>query len=176
MKRIKMLGWEDGGWRRQRLAVLAVASLWLAACAPLSPEPAPEPAPPAPAAEPAPGPTAEPGRAAPEVVEAPLSPALLALLDRAAELTAVGEHDDAAAAVERALRLAPERPELWYRLALVRLAQGDWGGAEAMAMRSLDRDETGFWRRANWRLIAQARRQAGDREGAREAEARLRAG
>ena len=150
------LGCRRGRWR---LPVLVVVALWLAACAPLRPEP-----------------PAEPEPAAPEIVEAPLSPALLALVDRAAEFTAAGDHDDAAAALERALRLAPEQPELWYRLATVRLAQGDWSAAEAMALRSLDRDDSGFWRRANWRLIAEARRQAGDRDGAREAEARLRPG
>lgn len=145
--------------RRWRLASLAVVSLWLAACAPLAPEP-----------------DAEPEPEAPEVAEAPLSPALLALLDRASAFTAAGDLDDAAAALERALRLAPEEPELWYRLAAVRFAQGDWGAAEAMALRSIDRDSAGAWRRANWQLIAEARRQAGDREGAREAETRLRAG
>lgn len=142
-----------------RLAALAWVSLWLAACAPLAPEPDPEPQP-----------------EAPEVVATPLSPALLALLDRAAEFEAAGELDDAAAVLERALRLAPEEPELWHRLAVVRLAEGDWGAAEAMALRSLDRDQTGAWRRANWRLISEARRRAGDGEGAREAEARWRPG
>ncbi len=145
--------------RRWRLSLLAILSLWLAGCVPLAPAPVPEP---------------EPVLA--ETVEVPLSPALLALVDRAAEFTADGDLDDAAAALERALRLAPEEPELWYRLAVVRLAQGDLGAAETMAMRSLDRDDAGIWRRANWRLIAEARRQAGDRDGAREAEARLRAG
>ncbi|MCC5884959.1 MAG: tetratricopeptide repeat protein [Gammaproteobacteria bacterium] len=144
---------------RLRWPLLAAVSLWLAACAPLAPEPPVEPQP-----------------EAPEAVEAPLPPALLALVDRAAEFSAAGDHDDAAAALERALRLSPEEPGLWHRLAAVRLAQGDWGAAEAMAQRSLDRDERGVWRRANWRLIAEARRQAGDRAGAREAEARLRAG
>lgn len=144
------------GWR---LPLLAALSFWLAACAPLAPAPDAEPAP-----------------ETPEVTEAPLSPALLALLDRAAAFSAAGDLDDAAAALERALRLAPEEPELWYRLAAVRFAQGDWVAAEAMALRSIDRDGSGVWRRANWQLIAEARRQAGDREGAREAEARLRAG
>lgn len=143
---------------RARWLLLAIGTLWLSACAQLAPEPA------------------EPEPEAPELAEAPLPPALLALVDRAAEFSAAGDHDDAAAALERALRLSPEEPGLWHRLAAVRLAQGDWGAAEAMAQRSLERDETGIWRRANWRLIAEARRQAGDRDGAREAEARLRAG
>lgn len=142
-----------------RLALLAALSLALAACAPLGPEPDAAP---------------QPGTA--EVAEAALSPALLALVDRAQVFADAGDLDEAAAALERALRLAPEEPELWHRLAALRLAEGDWGAAEAMALRSIDRDSEGTWRRANWRVIAEARRQAGDREGAREAEARLRAG
>jgi len=145
-----------GPWR---IALLLLLSLWLAACAPLAPEPTPEP-------EPLP----------PEGVPTPLPKALLALLDRAEDFTAAGDLDEAAAALERALRLAPEEPQLWHRLAAVRLAQGDSGAAEAMALRSVDRDPAGRWRVANWRLIAQARRQAGDRDGAREAEVRWRSG
>lgn len=150
-----------------RRSLLAAASLWLAACAPLAPEPV---------GDPVVEPVVVPESAAAEVAEAPLSPALLALVDRAAEFSAAGDHDDAAAALERALRLSPAEPGLWHRLASVRLAQGDFRAAEAMAQRSLERDESGLWRRANWRLIAEARRLAGDRDGAREAEARLRPG
>lgn len=156
---INASGEAGGRWLHWRLAVLTTIALWLAACAPLAPQPDPEPDP-------------DP----PEAVATPLSPALLALLDRAAEATAAGDLDDAAAAVERALRLAPEEPELWYRLAEVRFAQGDWAGAEAMALRAIDRDRAGVWRRASWQLIAEARLRAGDREGARETEARLRIG
>ena len=102
------------------------------------------------------------------------TPAVLALTDNAATLLADGEYDGASASLERALRLEPRNPLLWYRLARVRLAQEAWREAESLALRSLGLEDDPQLYRANWELIAEARRGAHDREGVREAEARLR--
>lgn len=144
-----------------RTAALMLMAAVLAACAPLSPQPAPEP-------DPAPPPAEE--------VTAPASSAVLALLDRSEGFMAAGDHDSAAASLERALRLDPQNAELWHRLARVRFAQADWAAAESLALRSVGLDATGALRRENWRLVADARRRMDDEPGAREAEARLRPG
>ena len=137
-----------------RAAALGMAALWLAACTPLTPAPERE-------AEPVPMPA-----------PAPQAPAVVALADTAQEFEAQGRYDSAAAALERALRLSPQDAELWHRLAGIRLVQGRWPAAESLAFRSLGLDATNALRRANWLLIADARRAAGNEAGAREAEAR----
>lgn len=149
-----------------RIGLLLCTALILAACTPMAPEPEPPPD-----VAPLPLPPADPEPAPPV-----RAPAVLALMDRADGLAEQGDQEAASAALERALRLAPEDPELWHRLAALRLAQTDWAAAEALALRSLGLDDGGRWRQQNWRLIAAARRGAGDRDGAREAEARLRPG
>ncbi|MGB5082688.1 MAG: tetratricopeptide repeat protein, partial [Burkholderiales bacterium] len=81
-----------------------------------------------------------------------------------------GRPANAAASIERALRIEPRNPRLWQALARVRLQQGDSLQAENFAARS------NAWaggdnalRSENWRLIAQAREARGDAEGARAA-------
>ncbi len=148
----------DDGQRRWRACVLFSMALVVTACAPLAPQPAP---------------SADPD---PVAVPAPPPPAVVALMDRSDGQLDEGDHDAAAASLERALRLDPQNAELWHRLARVRFAQADWSAAETLAMRSIGLDVAGSLRRDNWQLIAAARRQAGDENGAREAEARLRPG
>jgi len=97
--------------------------------------------------------------------------AVLALLAESDQRRRAGEPEAAAAALERALRIAPRDPLLWHRLAGVRLAQRHWTQADNLARKSLSL--SGNDRRlqaANWRLIAQAREAMGDRSGAAEAE------
>lgn len=148
----------DGVRRPWRACVVVCMALVVAACAPLAPAPTPAPDP---------GPGAAP---------APPPPAVVALMDRSDGQLREGDHDAAAASLERALRLDPQNAELWHRLAQVRFAQADWPAAETLAMRSIGLDASGTLRRENWQLIAAARRQSGDESGAREAEARLRPG
>lgn len=50
--------------------------------------------------------------------------ATLALLDNAMLQTEAGNLEVAAATIERALRIEPRNPQLWYRLALIRFDQG----------------------------------------------------
>ncbi|TMG74863.1 MAG: tetratricopeptide repeat protein [Betaproteobacteria bacterium] len=96
--------------------------------------------------------------------------AIASLLDGARADTAAGRLANAAASLERALRIEPRNPRLWQELARVRLKQGDYAQAESTAARS------NSWaggdaplRAENWRLTAQAREARGDAEGARAA-------
>jgi predicted Zn-dependent protease len=86
-----------------------------------------------------------------------------------------GRSTNAAAGLERALRIEPRNPRLWQELARVRLAQGDAEQAEGLATRALSYAGTDRrLRAASWGLIAAARAARGDEAGAREAEARKR--
>ena len=96
--------------------------------------------------------------------------AIAGLLDGARADAAAGRLANAAASLERALRIEPRNPRLWQELARVRLKQGDYAQAESTAARS------NSWaggdnqlRAENWRLIAQARDARGDAEGAKAA-------
>ena len=96
--------------------------------------------------------------------------AIASLLDGARADTAAGRLANAAASLERALRIEPRNPRLWHELAGVRLKQGDYAQAESTAARSNSwaGGDSGL-RAENWRLIAQAREARGDAEGARAA-------
>jgi predicted Zn-dependent protease len=96
--------------------------------------------------------------------------AIASLLDGARADTAAGRLANAAASLERALRIEPRNPRLWQELARVHLKQGDYAQAESTAARSNSwaGGDSGL-RAENWRLIAQAREARGDAEGARSA-------
>ncbi|MDD2768849.1 MAG: tetratricopeptide repeat protein [Methylococcus sp.] len=83
----------------------------------VAPKPSPKPKPPAPPAKPAPGVSGS-AKAGP----AP-TPAVAALMGDADKAAAAGQLDAAAATLERAIRMQPRNPELWYRLAEVRMEQ-----------------------------------------------------
>jgi len=109
---------------------------------------------------------------APAPVPAPAieNAAIASLMDGARSDVAVGRLANAAASLERALRIEPRNPRLWQELARVRLMQGEYAQAESVAARS------NSWaggdnrlRAENWRLIAQAREARGDAAGARAA-------
>ncbi len=131
-------------------ALLVLAAI-LAGCATVyQPVPAPAPAP-APAAH-------------------TESIAIAGLMESARADTAVGRLANAAASLERALRIEPRNPRLWHELAGVRLKQGDYAQAESTAARSNSwAGSDAVLRAENWRLIAQAREARGDAEGARAA-------
>lgn len=63
-------------------------------------------------------------------------PAVVALLDQAELQAQSGEGDQAAATLERALRIEPHNPWLWHRLAVLRLQQGRYQDAIELASRS----------------------------------------
>ena len=139
---------------RTLIALLAIA---VAACATVrQPEPGgpvPEPAPPLPA------PAARTENLA-----------IAGLLDGARADAAAGRLANAAASLERALRIEPRNPRLWQELARVRLKQGDYAQAESTAARSNSwAGSDNALRADNWRIIAHARNARGDAEGARVA-------
>jgi len=118
--------------------------LLLAGCATRQP-----PAPEAPAAPPP----------APETPIARENVAVAGLMESARADAASGKLVQAAASLERALRIEPRNPRLWHELARVRLRQGDTAQAANLAARS-----NGFagndaaLRSANQNIIDQARR------------------
>lgn len=117
--------------------------------------------------------TAEPPAESPEVPAEPQSPAVLALVDSAAAQSRGGDHERAAASLERALQIEPANAELWHELAVVRLEQGELSQAVNLAARSnvLAADSPRL-RADNWRLIAEVRTRQGNHDAARAAEER----
>jgi TPR repeat len=111
----------------------------------------------------------------PAPVTRPQSPAVVALLDTAERQANSGDLEAAAASLERAIRIDPRNPVLWYHLATVHLAQGDALAAEQFADKSnrLASGNTAQQAR-NWQLIARARRARQDEQGAAAAEQRAR--
>ena len=144
-------------------------------------EVAPPPARPvtaAPAPEVAPAPPPEiVAYAAPPPPMPPLPPAVQTLAEQAERQRQKGDYVNAAATLERALRIQPQEAYLYNRLARIRLDQGRYDQAGNFARRSnaLTKDQ-GQIRQDNWGMIAVARRVSGDAEGAAEAEARARGG
>jgi len=117
--------------------------------------------PPAPVSEPVPPPAPAPSTT---------NAAVASLVTSARADAAAGRLVQAAASLERALRIEPRNPHLWQELARVRMKQGDYAQVESVAARS------NSWaggdnrlRAENWRLIAQAREARGDAAGARAA-------
>src|SRR5882672_3557436 len=102
--------------------LLAFLALALAGCASVRQAPAPGPFP-----EPAP---------LPEPTAHTENLAIAGLLDGARTDAAAGRLANAAASLERALRIEPRNPRLWQELARVRLKQGDYAQAESTAARS----------------------------------------
>ena len=125
----------------------------LSGCA-TQPEPprGPEPAP-APEAQQLPAPPPE--RVPPPRAE---TTAVAGLMESARADTAAGRLPNAAATLERALRIEPRNAQLWHDLAEVRLRQRDYGQAESLAARSnmFAGSDAGL-RAANQRVIDEAR-------------------
>ena len=96
--------------------------------------------------------------------------AVHSLVEVARADAAAGRLANAAASMERAIRLDPRNAHLWQELARVRLKQGEYVQAEHVALRSnaLTRADWTL-RTENWNIIAQARDARGDAEGARSA-------
>ncbi len=90
--------------------------------------------------------------------------AVVALLDNAGQQTRSGNLDAAGAALERALRLEPRNPEVWSRLAGIRLQQSQFDQAINLASKSntLAGNNPTLVARNN-RIIVQAKQQLGRR-------------
>ncbi|WP_260962652.1 tetratricopeptide repeat protein [Pseudomonas citri] len=103
------------------------------------------------------------GLAADEQLDGPV----LALLTTAQQQQASGDLNGASSSLERAQRVAPREPQVLYRLAQVRMAQGDAPQAEQLARRGLTFTSGRPALQASlWELIAQAREKQGDSAGA----------
>ncbi|MDO7898695.1 tetratricopeptide repeat protein [Pseudomonas citrulli] len=103
------------------------------------------------------------GLSADEQLDGPV----LALLTTAQQQQAGGDLNGASSSLERAQRVAPREPQVLYRLAQVRMAQGDAPQAEQLARRGLTFTSGRPALQASlWELIAQAREKQGDPSGA----------
>ena len=90
------------------------------------------------------------------------------LMENARADASAGRLSNAAASLERAIRLAPRNARLWQELARLRLKQGEYAQAENVALRSNALAPGGSALRVeNWHIIALAREARGDTEGAR---------
>lgn len=94
-----------------------------------APAPAPEPPPPVP---PPPAPPPAPVRVIP-----PVSPASQTLLNESRSHAAAGRYPQAAAAIERAIRIEPRQPVLWLELGNIRLKEGNLAQAESLGRKAL---------------------------------------
>ncbi|MCU0935378.1 MAG: tetratricopeptide repeat protein [Gammaproteobacteria bacterium] len=144
------------------------------------PAPPREPPEALPAAPPPPAPPVPPGaiaslperglpRAAPS-----RSPAVAALTSQAGQQARAGDLEQAAASLERAVRIEPDNAWVWHQLALVRLFQRQDDQAAQLAARSNALTADAALQARNWRVIAQAKERAGDAEEAASAAARAR--
>ena len=103
------------------------------------------------------------GLSADEQLDGPV----LALLSTAQQQQSSGDLNGASSSLERAQRVAPREPQVLYRLAQVRMEQGDAPQAEQFARRGLTMAAGRPALQANlWGLIAQAREKQGDAAGA----------
>lgn len=103
------------------------------------------------------------GLSADEQLDGPV----LALLTTAQSQQGSGDFNGAASSLERAQRIAPREPQVLYRLAQVRLSQGDAAQAEQLARRALSYANGRPSLQAElWNTIAQAREKQGDSAGA----------
>jgi Flp pilus assembly protein TadD len=126
----------------------------------------PSPTPPSPRSRAAPA-TPAPKRAS----AAPRAePTVAAILKSARDQAASGNLTGAAASLERALRIDPQNPWTWYRLAVVRFQQGQLGQAEQFARKAdtLAGTDTDV-RARSWRLISLVKEREGDPAAARAA-------
>ena len=106
------------------------------------------------------------GLSADEQLDGPV----LALLTTAQQQQAGGDLNGASSSLERAQRVAPCEPQVLYRLAQVRMAQGDAPQAEQFARRALTMANGRPDLQANlWEIIAQSREKQGDSAGAAQA-------
>lgn len=111
------------------------------------------------------------GLSADEQLDGPV----LALLTTAQQQQAGGDLNGASSSLERAQRVAPREPQVLYRLAQVRMAQGDAPQAEQFARRALTMANGRPDLQANlWEIIAQSREKQGDSAGAAQARQKAR--
>jgi tetratricopeptide (TPR) repeat protein len=165
-----------------RLLTAVITATSLSACAlrgPLPPGAPPSGPSPSGTAQPAPPTPEQPSPAPPERPAAPaarqfhLGPAASALVTQAHTQAGGGDYGQAAATLERALRIEPDNPLLWIELGRVRLGENNAAQADAMGRKALAlaTGDAGA-QAAAWRLIADSLRALGRNPEAAEAEGR----
>ena len=98
------------------------------------------------------------------------SPAVVALLNDADKFAITGKNQEAVASIERAIRIEPKNPVLWHKLGKVRLQEGKWDQAIAMAKKSnVLAAGNRLLQSENWMIIAKASEGKGDTAGAMHA-------
>jgi tetratricopeptide (TPR) repeat protein len=103
------------------------------------------------------------GLSADEQLDGPV----LSLLTTAQQQQGSGDLNGASSSLERAQRIAPREPQVLYRLAQVRLAQGEPAQAEEFARRALTyANGRPDLQNGLWSVIAQAKDRQGDSAGA----------
>lgn len=104
------------------------------------------------------------------------NPAITALESEITKSMKSGSYQEAAATLERAIRIQPKNPELWSVLARAKLRLRQFDQAEQFAKKSnLYIKNNPESLKANWYLIAEARRLKGDYNGSFEAQEKARA-
>jgi predicted Zn-dependent protease len=160
----------------------SLLALALGACA-LSRPPLPPPGTPAnPSGTPAPQPGSEqrqvpPGEAGrpgqPAARQFRLGAAASALVGQAHTLSGSGDFGQAAATLERALRIEPDNPLVWIELGRVRLGESNPVQADALARKALALATGDAAAQASaWRLIADSSRARGGSAEASDADRR----
>jgi hypothetical protein len=84
-----------------------------------------------------PQPTPAPGQGQAQGAPKPQSGVTLALQDEAQRAATAGDYAKATQILERAIRIEPDRAELWLELARVHLKEGDPAQAEQFARKAL---------------------------------------
>lgn len=102
--------------------------------------------------------------------ESQLSPAVLSLLEQADSLRAAGDLAGASSRLERAQRIAPTEPEVYFQLSSVRLEQKLFEDAANIASQAVDlAGADAAMKRDLYTLVARAKEALGDSTGASEA-------
>ena len=99
-----------------------------------------------------------------------ISPAVLSLLEQADELRSAGDFAGASARLERAQRIAPTEPEVYFQLSSLRLEQGSLEDAVSIATQGVDlAGSDKAMKRDLYTVIARSKDALGDAAGAAEA-------
>ncbi len=103
------------------------------------------------------------------------NPAVVALLGSAKQQMDGGSYRAAGSTLERAQRIAPREPEVYYQMARLRLKEGEWKQAEQLALKGVQvASGSNEMQRRLWLLIGDIREDAGDRIGAQRARIKAR--
>lgn len=100
------------------------------------------------------------------------SPAVMSLMIQSRVDVIAGRYDAAVEKLERGLRIEPENPDLWNKLAEINLQQENYDQAVTMAEKSLQltEDANKELKRRNQNLIIKARKRQGNAEAVKASE------